>query len=116
MTASGLEGSNDSNPLTSAPVPEMIRKIGIPVSIGAFFSTMFNVVDTYFAGIISNDALAALALSFPIFFIIIAFTFGLQSGSSALIGNALGAGNKIDAERFAVQGIVFGFVCSRCSV
>lgn len=114
MSENSAKSSNSekSNLLISAPIPEMVRKIGIPVSIGAFFSTMFNVVDTYFAGTISNDALAALALSFPIFFIIIAFTFGLQSGSAALIGNALGAKDKENAERFAVQGIVFGFVCS----
>ena len=101
-----------SNQLTSAAVPQLVKQIGMPISIGAFFSTMFNVVDTYFAGLISNDALAALALSFPLFFIIVAFTVGLQSGVSALIGNALGAQDKENAERFAIQGIIFGLFCS----
>jgi Na+-driven multidrug efflux pump len=45
--------------LTSDPIPELIRKIAIPASIGFFFNTMFNFVDTWFAGRISTDALAA---------------------------------------------------------
>jgi len=40
--------------------------------VGTFFQTMFNIVDTFFAGNISSVALSALAKSFPIYFIIIA--------------------------------------------
>ena len=101
-----------ANPLLTQPVGLMIRKIGLPVSIGAFFNTMFNVVDTYYGGQISSQALAALSLSFPIFFIIVALGFGLGTGNTALIGNALGAGQKSDARRFAVQGIVIGLLLS----
>lgn len=96
------------NPLITQPIPNLIQRIGFPVSVGAFFNTMFNVVDTYYGGLISNEALAALSLSFPIFFIIIALSFGLSSGNTALIGNALGSGDKDGAERFSVQGLVFG--------
>ncbi|MEM7125334.1 MAG: MATE family efflux transporter [Chloroflexota bacterium] len=97
------------NPLLTAPISGLIRKIGVPVGIGAFFNTMFNVVDTYYAGLISNQALAALGLSFPIFFVIIALAFGLSSGNTALMGNALGADDKEGAERYAVQGMMLGF-------
>lgn len=100
------------NPLTSAPIPLMLRKIAIPVGIGAFFNTMFNVVDTIYGGLISDEALAALSLSFPIFFIIIAIGVGFSSGNSALIGNALGRGDQEEAERLAFQGLVFGVLVS----
>ncbi|MEA3232789.1 MAG: hypothetical protein U9Q05_13625, partial [Thermodesulfobacteriota bacterium] len=42
--------------------------LAVPASIGMFFNTMFNVVDTYFSGLISTEAIAALSLSFPVFF------------------------------------------------
>lgn len=100
------------NPLITNPIPELIRMIGVPVGIGTFFSTMYNVVDTYYAGLISREALAAMSLSFPIYFIIIALAYGLSTGNTALIGNALGAGKREDAERFAVQGVVYGAVLS----
>ena len=57
-----------SNPLITEAIPELIRKIGMPVGTGVLFNTLFQVVDTYFAGTISTEALAALALSFPIYF------------------------------------------------
>lgn len=109
-TSSAAIKAPAQNPLLTAPISGLIRKIGIPVGIGAFFNTMFNVVDTYYAGQISDQALAALGLSFPVFFFIIALAFGLSSGNTALIGNALGAYDKKGAERYAVQGLVLGFV------
>lgn len=101
---------SNQNPLLSAPIPPLLRKIAIPVGTGAFFNTMFNVVDTYYGGLISNEALAALSLSFPIYFIIIALGFGLSSGNTALIGNVLGQGDEERAELYAVQGILYGIV------
>ena len=46
--------------LTKDPIPNLIKKIAIPASIGTFFQTMFNIVDVYFAGKISPEALSAL--------------------------------------------------------
>ena len=104
--------SPNQNPLLSAPIPLMIRKIGIPVSIGAFFNTMYNVVDTIYGGLISNQALAALSISFPIYFIIVALGFGFSQGNTALIGNALGQDDTEKAQQYAVQGIGFGLIIS----
>ena len=63
---------NPTLSLTKDPIPSLIKKIAIPASVGTFFQTMFNIVDTFFAGKISPEALSALAKSFPIYFIIIA--------------------------------------------
>ncbi|MGB0387944.1 MAG: MATE family efflux transporter [Ardenticatenaceae bacterium] len=93
------------SPLLTAPIPLMIRKIGTPVAIGAFFNTMFNVVDTIYGGLISDQALAALSLAFPITFVIIALGFGFSIGGTALIGNALGSGERELAQKYAVQGV-----------
>ena len=49
-----------SRELTEAPVQGLIRKMALPASIGFFFNTMYNVVDTYFGGQISTTALAAM--------------------------------------------------------
>ncbi|MBD3309459.1 MATE family efflux transporter [candidate division KSB3 bacterium] len=96
--------------LTTAPIPALIRQIAIPASIGFFFNTMYNVVDTYFAGLISTQVLAALSLSFPVFFLIIAMGNGFATGTTALIGAALGASNEKEAQSYAVQGLTFGII------
>jgi putative MATE family efflux protein len=100
------------NRFTTQPIPALIRHVGIPASIGYFFQTMYNVVDTYFGGLISTQALASLSLSFPVFFIIIAMGTGLSSGTTALVANALGAGKRMEARVLAIQGISFGLLCS----
>ena len=81
-------------------------------SIDLFFQTMFNVVDSFYAGKISTDALAALALSFPLFLGIIAVSSGLSRGCSALISNAIGAGDRDRQRRFIAQGFSIGVLAS----
>lgn len=73
---------------------------------------MYNVVDTYFAGLISTQTLAAMSLSLSVFFIIIAMGSGFSTGSTALIANALGAGDREKARLFSVQAIVLGILLS----
>ncbi|MEO1857678.1 MAG: MATE family efflux transporter [Rubritalea sp.] len=99
----------DSPSLTSGSLPLHIRRIALPMSIGYFFNTMYNVVDSFYAGRISTEALAAMALSFPLFFIIVAISGGLARGASALIANAIGAKDK-DLEA-TLSGQVFSLAC-----
>ena len=94
--------------LLNQPIPQLIKKIAVPTSIGYFFNTMFNVVDTYYGGQVSTEALAALSLSFPVFFLIIAVGAGISTGATALIGHALGSGEREEASHLAVQTISFG--------
>ena len=94
--------------LLNQPIPGLLRKIAVPTSIGYFFNTMFNVVDTYYGGRVSTDALAALSLSFPVFFLIIAVGAGISTGATALIGHAIGSGDHEEASHLAGQTISFG--------
>ena len=98
--------------ITTAPIPQLIKALAIPASVGFFFNTMYNVVDTYFSGLISTQALASLSLSFPIFFSIIALGTGIATGSTALIATALGARQTEEAKHLACQGVSFGVVMS----
>jgi putative MATE family efflux protein len=98
--------------LTKKDLKSLIKGIAIPASIGFFFQTMYNVVDTFFAGIISTTALAALSISFPVFFLILAIAQGISIGSSALIANSLGENNFSKAKKISSQAISFGLLFS----
>ncbi len=100
------------NGLTTKPIPGLIAQLAIPASIGMFFNTMYNVVDTYFSGLISTEAIAALSLSFPVFFVILAIGFGISTGTTALIANALGAGDEVESRLYAVQSVSFTIILS----
>lgn len=94
--------------LTKGDISKLTKTIAIPASIGFFFNTMYNVVDTYFAGLVSSTGLAALTLSFPVFFIIIALGNGFSTGTTALIANELGRNNREGARIYATQAIIYG--------
>jgi putative MATE family efflux protein len=98
--------------LTTDPIPGLIRALAIPASVGMIFNTMYNVVDTYFGQFLSTDGLAALSLSFPFFFVIIAAGSGIATGATALISNALGEGDEQRAVHLQTQAISFGVLAS----
>ena len=95
---SKIFNSNKQKPsLTNDSITELFIRIAIPSSVGTIFQTLYNVVDTYFAGKISAEALPAIAQTFPVFFIIIAMGVGLSIGITALIANAIGEKNDKNA-------------------
>ena len=98
--------------LTVGPIPALIWKVAAPSSVGYFFHTMFNITDTWFAGRISTETMAALSLSFPIYFIIVSIGSGLGTGTTALIGAALGEKDSSAASDYAAQAISFGICLS----
>lgn len=98
--------------LTTGSIAKHIRDLALPSSIGLFFQTMYNVIDSFFAGQISTTALAALGLSFPVFLLIIAAGGGLSRGASALIANAIGSKEVEKQRRYIAQSLSLGVVVS----
>ena len=103
---------NPTLSLTKDPIPGLIKKIALPASVGTFFQTMFNVVDTFFAGQISPEALSALAKSFPIYFIIIAACVGVTVGGTSLIANSIGEANKEKVLGYFAHTIIYAILVS----
>ena len=93
-------------------ISSLLKKIAIPASVATLFQTLFNIVDTYFAGKISSDALSALAKSFPIYFILIAASVGVTVGGTSLIANSIGEKNRENILRYFGQTIIYGIILS----
>jgi len=103
--------SNKKKPsLLDDPISQLFIRIAVPSSVGTIFMTLYNVVDTYFAGKISAEALAALAQTFPVYFIIIAMGVGLSIGTTSLISNAIGEKEDNKASFFLAQSIILSIV------
>jgi len=103
---------SDKTDLTKRPIPEVVRQVAVPASVGFFFNTMFNVVDTWWAGHINTESVAALSLSLPVYFIITSLASGIGTGSTALMGSALGAKDRKQASLISVQMLGFGVILS----
>jgi len=98
--------------LTKDNIPFLVRKLAIPASVGTLFQTFYNIVDTFFAGKISPEALSALSKSFPIYFIIIATSIGVSVAGTSLIGNSIGENNKKNILYYFSHIIIYGLIIS----
>lgn len=98
--------SDDRSDLTRGPIARHLRRLAVPASVGFFFNVLFNVTDTLCAGFWSTDAQAALAFSFPLFFIVICCAVGLSQAASGLISRSLGAGKAMRARYYIGQLLV----------
>ncbi|WP_425039420.1 MATE family efflux transporter [Primorskyibacter sp. S187A] len=96
--------------LTKGPISGHFRTLAIPAAIGMLFSTLYNVVDMFFAGLLSTSAQAGLALGTQAFYLAMAVGIGLGAAMGALVGNRIGAGDKPAARDLAAQGLSFGAI------
>ena len=97
--------------LTTGPISGHFRALAVPAAMGMLFSTLYNVVDVYFAGQLSTEAQAGLAIGYQAFFIMMAVGIGTGSAMSALVGNARGRKDDDAAKRTAMQGLSFA-ICA----
>ena len=100
--------------LTQGIIKQHIVKLAVPAVVGYFFHTMFNMTDTYFAGLLSTQALAALSLSASVFFMVLAIGIGMSEAATSLVGNALGEKNNVKAQHIALNSMVFAGFISIC--
>ena len=98
--------------LQKDPIWSLLRKVTIPASVGSLFQTFYNLVDTWFAGRISAEAIGAIAKSFPIYFTIIAVGVGIGAATNTLIGNSIGEKKIRIASLYIAQSIIFAIVIS----
>ena len=93
-------------------IPSLVRKLAVPASVGTLFQTLYNIVDTFFAGRISPEALSALSKSFPIYFILVATSIGVTIAGTSLIGNSIGENDKKKVLYYFSNTIYFGVFIS----
>ena len=93
-------------------IPKLVRKLSVPAMVGTLFQTLYNVVDTFFAGKISPEALSALSKSFPIYFVIIATSIGVTVAGTSLIGNSIGEKDNKKTLNYFSHIIYYGILIS----
>jgi putative MATE family efflux protein len=89
--------------LTSGPEGRLVLTFAVPMLIGNLFQQLYNLVDSVVVGqFVGKDALAAVGVSFPILFLLIALVMGFGMGSSILLAQFYGAKN-LDGVRRTVE-------------
>ncbi len=104
----------EKNELTTLDITSLIKKIAIPSSIGLFFNTMYNVVDTFYVGTISTISITALSYSFMVFFMLMSISFGPLHAITALVGNYLGKNKYRMARIYILQALSMMVITAIC--
>ena len=112
------------NKMGVMPVNGLLLNMSIPIMISMLVQAFYNVVDSYFVSQISQDALNAVSLAFPVQNLMIAVSVGTGVGFNALLARSLGQGDREKVNRSALNGLfltvlssmvfmALGLTCSR---
>ena len=85
--------------MAEAPVHTVLLKMSLPMMISFFIQAMYNIVDSMFVARISENALTAVSLAFPMQQIVTAISVGTATGVSAVWSRYMGMGQKEKASR-----------------
>ena len=99
------------NKMGTMPVGKLLADMAIPMMISMLVQALYNVVDSVFVSRISENALNAVSLAFPLQNLMIAFGSGTAVGMNALLSRSLGAKQQEQVDRAANTGI-FQFGCT----
>ena len=82
----------------------LVLSMSLPMVLSMAVNSLYNIVDSYFVAKLSEDAMTALALVFPIQNMINAIAIGFAIGINACVAYFLGAGDQVLADKSASQG------------
>ncbi|MGH4117373.1 MATE family efflux transporter [Clostridium sp.] len=105
--------------LGNMDIKKLIIKMSLPAMLSMIVQALYNVVDSMFVAKISEQALTALSIAFPIQLIIVSIFVGFGVGINSFMSRKLGEGNKDDAVNTAEHGfaigIILGIILAICS-
>jgi len=93
------------NKMGVMPVGKLLFQMALPVIISMMVQALYNVVDSIYVSRISESAVTALSLAFPVQNIQIGFATGIGVGVNSLLSKSLGEGNREAANRAAGNGV-----------
>lgn len=94
------------------PILGLVLSMSLPMVLSMLVNSLYNIVDSYFVASISEEAMTALSLVYPIQNLINAITIGFGVGINATIAFYLGAERKEQADRAASAGFFINAVQS----
>ncbi|MCC8016545.1 MAG: MATE family efflux transporter [Clostridiales bacterium] len=98
--------------MKTKPVLPLIISMSMPMVISMLVNSLYNIVDSLFVAKISEDAITALSLVYPVQNFINAIAIGFGVGLNAVIAYYLGTKNQIKANTTATHGLIFSGIHS----
>ena len=94
------------NKMGTMPLGRLLLSMALPLAISMLVQALYNVVDSIYISKISESAVTALSLAFPVQNLMIGFATGIGVGMNSLFSKSLGEGKQDKANRCAGNGIL----------
>lgn len=107
-----MEDSMKQNKMAVMPMGRLVITMALPLMVSLLVQSLYNIVDGIFVARISENALTATSLAFPVQILMIAVAVGTGVGSNALISQKFGAKQYDEANRAATTGLFLAAVSS----
>ena len=98
------------NKMGVMPIGKLLVNMALPMIISMLVQALYNVVDSIYVSRISESAVTALSLAFPVQNLQIGFAVGIGVGINSLLSKSLGEGNQEAANRTAGNGMILMFL------
>ena len=90
-------------------IGKLIMKISLPIMISMLVQALYNIVDSIFVSWLSEEALAAVTLAYPLQNLMIAFSVGTAVGVNSLLSRRLGEEKEEEADKAGRNGVFLAF-------
>ena len=97
-----MNGKNSKMELLgSAPIPQALMALGIPIMIGMLINALYNLVDAYFVGGLGESPMGAISIVFPLGQVVVGLGLMFGNGAASYLSRLLGQGDRDTANRVA---------------
>ncbi len=104
--------AENNSSLTDGSLIRPMAHLMVPILVMGLLQSSYNLVDLFWLGRLSTEAVGAISLSFPLIFLVISAAAGFIVGGSTLVAQYTGAGNRLQASRVTGQTITISLIVS----
>ncbi len=101
---------NPSNKMLTTPMPRLVISMAWPMMVSLLVQSLYNIVDSIFVARVSEDALTATSLAFPVQLLMIAVSVGTSVGITAVLSQCFGAGKTKETGLTATTGVFLSII------
>lgn len=94
--------------ITAGPLSKTLVLLAVPLVLQNLVQVLQQVVDTFWVGRLSEEAVAAIGVNFPVISLLVALLWAPSMGTQVLVSQRYGAEEETAARRIAIHGVVLG--------
>lgn len=107
-----MENGRKENKMAVMPMGQLVFSMSLPLMISLLVQSLYNIVDGIFVARLSEGALTATSLAYPMQLLMVAVSVGTGVGVNSLISRRLGAKRFEEANQAATTGLVLSLICT----